>query len=115
MKTVRVINESRGTVLAEQAEVADTALARLRGLLGRPALAEGRGMVIAPTQSIHTMFMAFAIDVVFYDAAGTVLAALNTLRPWRISPVVMRARGVVELPAGTLARTGTTTGDRLRF
>lgn len=110
---MRVINSSRGTVLAERAEVARTWWARGKGLLGRRALPEGGGLIIDPCSSIHTWFMAFPIDVAFVAADGRVVRVAHTLRPWRIGPLARGVRYVVELPAGTLARTGTAANDYL--
>ncbi len=56
--------------------------------------------------------MRFPIDAVFVDSGGTVRKALS-LSPHRMSPFVLRARDVIELPEGTIARTGTSSGDRL--
>ncbi|HET8630108.1 MAG TPA: DUF192 domain-containing protein [Thermomicrobiales bacterium] len=109
----RVVNESRGSVVAEAAEVARTWWARGKGLLGRRALPEGAGLVIEPCSSIHTWFMAFPIDVAFVAADGRVVRTAHAVRPWRVGPIARGARYVVELPAGTLARTGTEVDDRL--
>jgi uncharacterized membrane protein (UPF0127 family) len=37
------------------------------------------------------------------------------MRPGRLSPLVLRSRTVVELPAGVLRETGTRPGDRIGF
>jgi hypothetical protein len=60
------------------------------------------------------LFMRFAIDAVFLDRDGRVVRAVSRLRPW--VPIV-GARGadaVLELPAGTIERTGTQAGDVIR-
>ena len=61
-------------------------------------------------------FMRFAIDAVFLgkpEAGGRrVVAAKRRLRPWiGLVPLVRAANGVLELPAGTIAATGTEVGD----
>lgn len=81
--------------------------------MGAHALEQGGGLVIAPCASIHTWFMRFPIDVVFVAPDGRVARVGHAVRPWRIGPVARSARFVVELPAGTLARTGTVVGDRI--
>ena len=58
--------------------------------------------------------MRFPIDILFIDGEGMVLAA-KTLAPWRVSRWICKSRGVLELPAGTLDRTRTQTGDRIEF
>ena len=112
---IRLVNRTRGALLAERVEHAVAMAERLRGLLGRSELAAGNALAIAPCAAIHTFFMKFAIDAVFLDGSGRVVRALPALRPWRATRFHRRAAQVVELPAGTLARTGTREGDQLAF
>ena len=109
-----LVNRTRGAVLAVRVERAVRMRDRLRGLLGRSSLPEGNALAIEPCNSIHTFFMKFAVDAVFLDRRGRVVRALS-LRPWRATRVYPGAAQVVELPAGTLARTGTREGDELAF
>src|SRR5215218_1821036 len=110
-RQVRVLNITRAAVLAERADLADSFFARVRGLLGRSTLANGEGLVIRPCNAVHTLGMAFPIDVVHLDVDSRVLRVVANLRPWRLGPVVRGSRGVVELPAGTVTATGTRPGD----
>jgi uncharacterized membrane protein (UPF0127 family) len=71
----------------------------------------GHGLLLSPAGSIHTFFMRMPIDVLYLDRDGTVLRADRAVPPWRLGPIVRRARTVLELPAGTIARTGTQPGD----
>jgi uncharacterized protein len=112
---MQIVNETRGCVLAERAELATRALDRMRGLLGRDGLDAGTGLVIDPCNSIHTFFMRFPIDVLFLDVEGDVIRAFDTLPPWRLTRIYAAARQVVELPAGRLSATGTEVGDRIVF
>ena len=111
----RLCNPRTGLVLAERVERASTLRARLLGLLGRSELREGAALCIDPCTSIHTFFMRFAIDAVFLRRDGTVVRALRGLRPFRATRFYPSAAMAVELPAGTLARTGTGEGDVLAF
>ena len=111
----RLLNRTRGAVLALRVERAERVLDRLRGLLGRASLEEGEALAIAPCASIHTFFMKFPIDAVFLDRRGRVVRAVPDLTPWRATRFHLRADLAVELPAGTLARTGTREGDELAF
>lgn len=104
-------NVTRGTVLADRVQPADTFGLRLRGLMFRPALAEGEGLLIRPCKGVHTHFMRFPIDVLFLDAVGRVVEIVPALKPWRQSPYVRDAVAVVELAAG--AAGATEPGDRL--
>ena len=110
---IRVRNLSRDVALADQATVADNFWRRLRGLLGREGLESGEGLVIVPCNSVHMLGMRFPLDVLYLDRAGTVLRALPELRPGQFGPVVWRSHLAVELPAGTIAATGTVAGDQV--
>lgn len=112
-RRVAVRNASRDCVLAARAEVATGAPQRAIGLIGRGDWSAADGLVIEPCNGVHTFFMRLPIDVVHVASDGQVLRALEAMRPWRMGPVVRRSRWVLELPAGTLKRTGTVVGDRL--
>ena len=93
--------------------VADTWWGRLRGLLGRPPLKAGEGLLIVPCRGVHMFGMRYPIDVAFLDRAGRVVALCHRLPPGGRSPYVRAARSALELPAGTLAAAGITEGDML--
>src|SRR5688500_10182291 len=109
------LNQTRGKVLAVRAEEATTMFQRFLGLMGRRALPFGEALHLVPCNSIHTFFMRIPIDALFLDPEGQVVKALAGLAPWRMSGVVWKARSVLELPAGTLAGSGTLVGDRIVF
>ncbi|MDD5004894.1 MAG: DUF192 domain-containing protein [Candidatus Omnitrophica bacterium] len=115
MGNVRIINRTKNTILADKAEMAETFLKRLRGLLGRDNLAAGEGLVIKPCNSIHTFFMRFSIDVAFLDKSGKVVAMAVFLPPLRLQGSWFRGHLVIELPAGTLARTNTALKDTIEI
>ncbi|HWV39228.1 MAG TPA: DUF192 domain-containing protein [Vulgatibacter sp.] len=109
------ISTGSGAVLATDARQATSLRDRLRGLLGTRALLPGHGLHIEPCSSIHTFFMAYPIDVLFLDREARVLRAIESLPPWRATLPVPRARGVLELPAGTVRAAGVRIGDVLHF
>jgi uncharacterized protein len=109
MPVVRV-ERTDGTVVCERCAVATTPWLRARGLLGRPSLAAGEGMLFPRTGSIHTWFMRFAIDAVFCDREHVVVGVVRGLRPWRVA-ARRGARAVLELPEGGAA--DLRPGDRL--
>ena len=112
---MRVVNRTRSKLLGERVERADRLLKRMKGLLGRSGLAEGEGLWISPCNSIHTAFMRFAIVIVFLDSSLCVVRIIEQMQPWRLSRLVVSARSVLELPAGSLQATGTQVGDSLVF
>ena len=84
---------------------------RLRGLLGRPGLAAGEVLAIAPCSAIHTFGMRFAIDVAFVGRDGRVLRIDRHVVPWRVR-WCPAARQVLEMAAGEAARLGLSVGLR---
>ncbi len=110
---MKILNESRGTVLADEAEVADSFWRRLKGLMGRSHLPAGSGLVIEPNNSVHTFWMRFPIDVVFVDRAGRVVGLVPNLLPNYPFAGARRARRTIELPAGTIAASATQLGDQI--
>lgn len=103
-----------GPVVARRVVRADDFWRRLRGLVGRGAPLPDEGLLLTPCNAIHTFFMRFPIDVLFLDADGRVLGVVECLPPWRWQ-IIAGARSVLELSAGTVARTGISEGDRIRF
>jgi len=101
-----------GDVVVENCLLAETALSRCRGLLGRSGLSSGEGMLLRPASSVHTAFMRFAIDVVFLDRADRVLKVADDLGPWRMAGC-RGARAALELPAGEARRRGLRPGVSL--
>jgi uncharacterized protein len=101
-------------VVCRRCAVADQPLSRLRGLMGRRALAPGEGLLLRPTPSIHTWFMRFAIDAVFLDSELRVLGVKPELGPWRFADR-RQTRAVLELPGGEARRIGLEPGAVLEF
>lgn len=109
----RVLNQTKGTVVAEQARVADRIWPRLRGLMGRPSLPGGQGLYLKPSSSILTAFMRFAIDVVFLDGANRVTKVVPEMKPFRAAAAFGAGHSALELPAGAAAQAQVERGDQL--
>lgn len=113
--TVVARNLETGAVIAERVDVAASRVARAVGLLGRARLDPGEGLYIVPSRGVHTWGMRFAIDVAALDADGVVLDIAARMVPWRMRLPARGCHAVLELPAGTLAHTGTRVGHRIRL
>lgn len=111
---MKVFNATRGLQVSAAAGRADTFSTRLFGLIPRSGLGEEEGLWLEPCAMIHMCFMRFPIDAVFLGEGGRVLRVLENLKPWRFSPWVPGARGVLELPAGRCAGR-VAAGDTLEF
>lgn len=83
------------------------------GLMGRAALPPGFALHLAPCRDLHTLFMRFAIDVIFLDAEGRVTMVRRGVPPWRIVRGGRDARAAVEMTAGWLPAEAVREGDRL--
>jgi len=108
----RILNQTRGNVVCEDAAVAAGMLSRMRGLLGRAELAPGAGMLFRGEPSIHSAFMRFDFDAIFLDGDLRVVKLAERVRPWRALGAT-RARNVLEIAAGEIARLGVQVGDQL--
>jgi uncharacterized membrane protein (UPF0127 family) len=95
--------------------VADSFRTRLVGLLRYRALEHGDGLWIKPCNSIHSFGMHFDFDAIFLDDGLRVVHLMSEMKPWRISKMVWAAKSVLEVPAGTIARTGTKLGDQMEM
>jgi uncharacterized membrane protein (UPF0127 family) len=117
MPRFHVLNQTRQVLVASDVECARTTWARLKGLLGRSReeFSAGKGLWITPSQGVHTVGMSFEIDVVYLDSKRRILNIYHDLPPNRLAAFAFRAKSVLELPAGTLRRTGTRAGDVLEF
>jgi uncharacterized protein len=104
------VKKGDGTVVCARCEIADRAVERMRGLLGRASLAPDEGMLFRPAGSIHMFFMRFPIDAVFCDGELRVVGVERGLKPWRMARRP-GAKVVIELAAGAAA--DVEPGDRL--
>ena len=112
MRRVRAAN-GRGRLLGDRIGVADRWWLRLRGLLGRPGLHQGEGLLLDPCRAVHMLGMQFPIDVAFLDRSGAVVAAYHALAPGGRTGWHRTATTALELPAGTLQASGTGVGDTI--
>lgn len=108
-------NRRTGALLAERLILASSFWEKGKGLLGVRSFGSGEGLFIAPCNSIHSFFMQFRFDAVFVDREWRVVHLIKGMPAFRVSRIVRRAHGVVELPEGVIEATGTGLGDDLSF
>ena len=111
---IHVRNVTRNSILADAAEIADSSAKRRTGLLKHTSLEPGDGLWIVPCEAIHSFGMKFAIDILYLDRKHKVKKVRPEMVPGRISGC-LTAHSVLELPAGTIARTTTEPGDQLEI
>ncbi|MBP9869161.1 DUF192 domain-containing protein [Patescibacteria group bacterium] len=105
-------------------EIADTPQKQIRGLSGRPSLAEGQGMLfLFGEEAIHGMWMPnmkFDIDILWI-LDGKVVEIATLPAPTLKNPVPARytpqetAKWVLELPAGTAQKQGISVGSEVKL
>jgi uncharacterized protein len=81
--------------------VSDTFWSRFMGLMGKPGLPDGEGLLISPCNSVHMFFMKFAIDAVFLDNGYKIVKLIRNLKPGMVVGTVPGAMQVVEVTAGS--------------
>jgi uncharacterized protein len=112
-KTVCAFNISRQAFISLHVKLADTSLARLRGLLGKVRMRSDEALWVVPSRGIHTFGLLFPIDAVYLDADLRVIDVVENLAPLRIAPIRWQCASVLQLPARTVYASGTQVGDQL--
>ncbi|MFN7949132.1 MAG: DUF192 domain-containing protein [Blastocatellia bacterium] len=112
--SLRIYHGTTGECLAGRVRLANTALTRLRGLLGRWRLESDEALWLRPCNGIHTIGMLFAIDAIFLDQELRIVRLIENLRPFRVTMPHLQARSVLEMAAHSVARFQLRTGDQLR-
>lgn len=68
--------------------------------------------MLRPCRWVHTVGMAFPIDVAFVDAEGIVVKVVRMGR-WRVGAPTPKAAWVIEAAAGAFERWGLAVGDQV--
>lgn len=114
METInRVTIQRNHAVLGEHIGEATGLWENFKGLMLRKSLPEGHGLIFRPAKGIHTNFMRFPIDLVFFDREQRVTKVRPKMVPWRLD--FTNAAGVIEIPAGSAAARDVRPGDVLTF
>ena len=100
-----------GEVLAGL-EVAESREERVTGLLGRDGI-DG-AILLRPARSVHSVGMAFTLDVAFCSKDLVVLRTIS-LRPSRMTRPSLRGGVVIEAESGSFDRWKLQVGDRLEI
>ena len=100
-----------GEVLAAL-EVTETRQARIQGLLGREGI-DG-AILLRPARSVHSVGMAFTLDVAFCTKDLVVLRTI-CLKPGRMTRPCLRGGVVIEAECGAFDRWNLRPGDRLEI
>jgi uncharacterized protein len=110
-----VMNLTRRCVLHEHPRIAASFMEQAKGLMFTRPTNDCLIFPFLPARrvSMHMWFVFGPIDILALDGQGKVVALRKDFRPWTLWVPGVFASAVVELPAGTIARTGTAIGDRV--
>ncbi len=113
-----ITNTSKKTALARRIRLCRGGWQKATGLMFRPRLRD-EGLVFPFKQrtriSLHMLFVFQAIDVAILGDSYEVIELKENLRPWHLYRSEKMSNLVLELPAGTLKKSGTAVGDILRL
>lgn len=102
MKYLSIVNTHSNFLIAKKAIVADGFFDRLMGLMFKTEMKDFDGLLILGSNSIHTCFMRFNIDVLFLNKENKVIKIFENMKPWSFTWIYLKAIKVLELPGGTI-------------
>ena len=108
-----VFNKTRESFLSLNVALADSHLARLRGLAWRFRLKSDEGVWIIPSQGIHTFGVMVPIDLIYLDANYRVIHIIESLGSFQIAPIRLNCASVLELSTRAIYSSMTKVGDQL--
>ena len=95
-------------------ELAESFLSRLRGLMGRKKLEKGRGLLLAPCNSIHMLFMRFSIDVIYLDKEFCIKKIARNVPTWIGMSFCFGAWAALEMASGEAERLKLAVGQKFQ-
>ena len=104
-----------GLPLAHDVEWGSGTWHRACGLIGAAALSTDHCLVLAPCRAIHTWFMRFSLDIIFFAREGRVVRMATRVKPFRMVWGGWSAWGVMEMQSGWFPWANLKEGDQLVF
>jgi len=109
-----IVDAESGRVIVAHARFARMPWTRAIGLIARSTLGSDEALIFENNHAVHTWFMGMPIDVVFTDAAWTIVAVFAETRPWRVI-TAPAACHTIELAAGSASTHALTPGTNLQI
>jgi len=100
---MQVLDKATQEVLFSKGEIADSFFKRLTGLLNKKNIDKHYALFFSKTNSVHTIGMKFAIDVIYTDEDNVILEIVESLKPYRMS-FHRKASHLIEVEAGSAKR-----------
>ena len=109
-------NSSKGDVICSDAKICKSILSKTVGLMfskkPKPLIFILKKEKIVP---LHMFFVFFPIDVLFLGKNRTVVEIKENFGPFSYYRPKNKAMYVIELPAGTIKKTKTEVGDKIKI
>ncbi len=85
------------------------------GVIGWKSFGDFNGLLLTNTNSVHTFFVRFPMDLVFLDKNMHIIRLVSYLKPFRISPIVWQAKYVLEMPTHSIEKFSIKLDDKINL
>lgn len=96
-------------------KIAKSLFSRSVGVIGWKDFGDKNGLLLTNTSSIHTFFVRFPLEVVFLNKEMEIIKIVENLRPFSFSPIVWKAKHVLEMPTGSISKYALKNGDKINL
>ena len=113
---IKLMNRTRKKKLAKAGSICESTSSKARGLMftSRKGF-QDRALIFTFSRSaarqLHMFFVFYAIDVLFLDEKRRIVEIKERFKPFTVYSPREKSKYIIELPAGTVQRTGTRIGD----
>lgn len=117
MTRASIHNATKGVVLHDRPQWALSGWRQAIGFMFRRPGKRALIMLFLPPrrERIHMFFVRGPLDLVALDGNGSVMDLRPEISPWQTWKPKEKMYALLELPAGTIARTNTEVGDSIRL
>jgi len=112
---LKASNLTKNIVLADKVMETKVCPSQFEELRWFQTVPDGEGLWISPWSAKHSTIRHYEFDALFVDTSDQVVGICQHFRSYGSSHIYINARGVLELPAGMVERTGTRIGDKIAF
>ncbi len=117
---MEIFNATRKTRLADDYVLCESVQSKAKGLMfSKESYVKKNALLFTfdseRFQSLHMMFVFYAIDVLFLDAKSRVVDMKEKFVPFMIYNSLKKSKYVIELPKRTISKTRTKIGDYIEW
>lgn len=96
-------------------ETANSLWKKTIGVIGWKDFGTKNGLLLKNTNSIHTFFVSFPLDLCFLDKDMKIIHIVENLKPFSFSPIIWKARHVLEMPVDSIKKFSLKNGDSINL